>query len=140
MEGEFPRAISLFRTSYSFVAVARLNVPKQLGMVWFSQYAPDISSYIPIYVHATELPLSWIRGSMHRFDTSSAWWNFCVAGNWVARYYNFAIKSVRELQSQLFNKANAEINILEKEVSSLIETSLGNVNSQIYFILARVYI
>ncbi len=37
MDGEFQRTISLFRTSYSFVAVGRDNKPDVLSMLWFSQ-------------------------------------------------------------------------------------------------------
>ena len=40
MEGEFPRAISLFRTSQSYVAQARHQIPSVLAMVWFGVYAP----------------------------------------------------------------------------------------------------
>ena len=40
MEGEFPRAISLFRTSQSYIAQARQSVPSMLAMVWFGLYAP----------------------------------------------------------------------------------------------------
>lgn len=37
MSGGFERAISLFRTSYSFVSVPRSNVPDILSMMWFTQ-------------------------------------------------------------------------------------------------------
>lgn len=47
IEGEFPRAISLFRTSQSYIAQARENVPDILSMVWFGQYAPGKSHPLP---------------------------------------------------------------------------------------------
>ena len=65
MQGEFSRAISLFRTSYSFVAHARSFVPDELSLVWIAQYAPDVSTFTPIYVTSEQLPLSWIRGNMN---------------------------------------------------------------------------
>jgi dipeptidase len=65
MSGEFGRAISLFRTSYSFVAQGRANKPNELALVWFAPYAPDVSSYTPVYVNADKLPSSLISGSMH---------------------------------------------------------------------------
>ena len=80
LEGEFPRTISMFRTSYSFVAQARRAVPNQLALLWFSQYAPDMSTFIPLYVASTRISLPWIRGTMQRYDPNSAWWNFCAAG------------------------------------------------------------
>lgn len=68
-EGEFPRTISLFRTSYSFVAEPRVfgdeGFENKIGKLWISQYAPDISTYTPIYIQSDSLPPSWIKGTMH---------------------------------------------------------------------------
>ena len=55
----------MFRTSYSFVVHSRKHVPKELALMWFTQYAPDVSTYTPLYVAAKELPPSWIRGNMN---------------------------------------------------------------------------
>lgn len=55
------RAISLFRTSYSFVAVSRQNVPDHLALLWFSQYAPSSSSYAPFYVSTDYVPVPYSR-------------------------------------------------------------------------------
>lgn len=59
------RTISLFRTTYSFVAVSRSNRPSELSLLWFSLHAPDTAPYTPIYVNSETLPPSWIRGTMH---------------------------------------------------------------------------
>ena len=56
IQGSYERAISLFRTSYSFVAVARPAVPDVLALLWFAQYAPSSSSYTPLYVRAVQAP------------------------------------------------------------------------------------
>lgn len=73
LSGEFPRATSLFRTSYSFVAHSRSHVPNDLALLWISQYAPDTSTYTPIYIRSTALPKPFIWGSMHvRMSTSFA--------------------------------------------------------------------
>ncbi len=101
------------RTSYSFVAQARRTVPNSLALLWFSQYAPDTSTYIPIYVASTILSRPWIRGTMHAYDPESAWWNFCAAGNYASRFYIFAIKSVRELQDRLLDEAVAGVAAVE---------------------------
>ena len=55
----------MFRASYSFVAHCRSGVSNELALVWFTQYAPDVSTYTPIYVGSEDLPPSWIRGSMN---------------------------------------------------------------------------
>jgi dipeptidase len=69
-EGEFPRTISLFRTSYAFVAHCRDGIPNAFALLWLCQYAPDSSTFTPLYVQSNDLPPSWIRGSMHAFNTS----------------------------------------------------------------------
>ena len=60
IQGSYERSISLFRTSYSFVAQAR-QVPDLLSMFWFSQYAPSSSSYVPLYVSSEIVPLPYSR-------------------------------------------------------------------------------
>ena len=55
------RAISLFRTSYSIVAVARESVPDSLALLWLCQYAPSSSSYAPFYVASSEAPKPYTR-------------------------------------------------------------------------------
>lgn len=69
--GEFPRTISLFRTSYAVVAVSRDSVPNILAMTWLCQYAPDMSSFFPFYVAANFVPFPWMIGSMARFNPDS---------------------------------------------------------------------
>lgn len=60
LQGSYERAISMFRTSYSFVAIAR-NVPNILSLVWLGQYQPSCSSFIPIYVSVDKLPETFTR-------------------------------------------------------------------------------
>ena len=61
IQGSYERSISLFRTSYSFVATARAAVPDQLALLWFSQYAPSSSSYTPLYLASENAPLPLSR-------------------------------------------------------------------------------
>ena len=53
------RAISMFRTSYSFVALSRAAVPDQLAMIWYGQYNPASCSYAPFYLAADTLPATY---------------------------------------------------------------------------------
>ena len=53
------RAISLFRTSYSFVAQGRSSVPNHFALLWFAQYAPGTSSYTPFYIATETLPTAY---------------------------------------------------------------------------------
>lgn len=60
VQGSYERSISLFRTSYSFVAQAR-PVDDILALLWFSQYAPSSSSYTPLYVSTENVPKQFSR-------------------------------------------------------------------------------
>ncbi len=59
IKGAYERSISLFRTSYSFVAQARANVPDDLALMWFAPHAPSGSSYAPFYVKSASVPLPY---------------------------------------------------------------------------------
>ena len=74
MQGEFPRTISLFRTSYSFVAWHREWVHPDLSLLFLCQYAPDVSTYAPIFVRGEQLAPSWTSGSMHMYSDQSGWY------------------------------------------------------------------
>jgi dipeptidase len=119
-EGEFPRTISLFRTSYAFVAQGRSDKVDLLSLVWFCQYAPDISSFTPLYVASESLPLPWIRGAMHHFTSESAWWNFCLVSNYASRFYSFTIKAIRKLQDGIEARAVIGVSQVDAFVNQLL--------------------
>eukprot|EP01035_Chromulina_nebulosa_P019906 gene19906-25861_t len=120
IQGSFERAISMFRTSYSFVAVSRKDVPDELTLLWFSQYAPSSTSYTPFYVSAEELPPPYTRGSLFKFDSSVSYWNFCLVGNYASKFYKYAMKDVKELQNNLQVQANYAINNVEAAMIRLL--------------------
>ena len=60
IQGSYERSISLFRTSYSFVAQAR-QVDSMMALLWFAQYAPSSSSYAPLYLSTSIVPVSYTR-------------------------------------------------------------------------------
>ena len=120
MAGEYERTISLFRTSYSFVATARQHVPRELALLWLSQYAPDMSSFTPMYIQAEKLPKAFITGNMHSYNPDSAWWSFSVAGNWASRFYSHAIVEVRKVQMSIESQLSRESAMVEERVMQLI--------------------
>lgn len=133
LQGEYPRAMSLFRTSQSFVATARSNIPRELALLWFTQYAPDISTYTPLYLQSTSAPPSWIRGDFRLYSNKSSWWNFCVIGNYVAKFYKYAIVTVRQLQSDLTTMLIDSTKEFENEITKelLIENDKNKIISKI---------
>ncbi len=60
-QGMYPRSISMFRTSYSFVAQARADVPDVLTLLWFGSHAPSATAYVPLYLHAESIPEAFTK-------------------------------------------------------------------------------
>jgi dipeptidase len=118
--GSFPRTISMFRTSYSFVGKPRASVPNVLSLIYFTQYNPDISTFTPIYVHSEKIATPYMKGSMHSYNTASAWWNACVIGNYISRFYNYAIQPVREVQTRLETDFYLKTSLIETMVIELL--------------------
>eukprot|EP01041_Mallomonas_annulata_P004646 gene4647-9217_t len=121
LEGHFERAISLFRSSYCFIAEVRPDLPPIIGArVWMSQYAPSISSFIPLYVYTEKLPKAYTIGSLFKFDLKSSYWNFAVVGNYMTRFYSYAIEDVKALQDRLFNEALHRVQVAEGKALDLL--------------------
>ena len=121
LDGSFERSISIFRTSYSFVAVARKNIPTNLlSMIWFGQYQPSTSNYVPVYVAADAArPLT--RGSLFKFDNEIPFWNYLVVNNYASRFYNYAIGDIKALQKRVQDMSFKAVKDFEQSVMKLIE-------------------
>ena len=123
IQGGFERAISLFRTSYSIVCMARAKLPNPVGaMVWFTQHAPSGSSYTPLYVSASNPPAGYMKGSLFKYDNTVAFWNFAAAANYAARFYEFAMQDVREVQNALESKWVSKSHAIEAKAAEILAT------------------
>lgn len=98
-------------------------MPEFLSLVWVSQYAPDSSTYVPLYVSSLEIPAPFRRGTMHAYTTDSAWWNFAVVGNYAARFYKYAMVPVRALQHELETSLYAGVSDIEAKTLALFDGS-----------------
>ncbi|KDO30531.1 hypothetical protein SPRG_04432 [Saprolegnia parasitica CBS 223.65] len=121
MTGHFERAISIFRTSFSFVSVADKTDPF-LGLIWFGQYGPHATSYVPIFTHVTEVPREYSRGSLHMYDMEASFWAFAIVGNWASRFYRFAHPVVAAVQDKLESAARAALPSIQAQAASLAST------------------
>ncbi|MCR4424867.1 MAG: C69 family dipeptidase [Firmicutes bacterium] len=100
------RAISMFRTNFSTVVVARKGMPDWIGgMTWFGYDAPHSTCYIPIYSGVTELPKSFAvgmrGGSYDVFSRESAWWAFNFVSNWADLKYSYMIEDIKAVRDPL---------------------------------------
>ncbi|CAM9331787.1 unnamed protein product [Ascophyllum nodosum] len=98
----FERSISMFRTSYTTVTQSRSHLPDEVGaLLWFSQYKPSMSTFIPLYVSIDEVPRPYTVGSLFRFSNDSSYWVYSVVGNWASRFRRFAHEDVAVQQTAL---------------------------------------
>jgi len=97
--GHFERAMSVYRCAYSFVSQTRASAAG-LDLIWFGQYAPHASQYVPVYVNAEEVPDAFTRGTLYNYDDAASYWNHATVGNWADRFYRFVIGDIKALQDE----------------------------------------
>ncbi len=117
---DWPRAISMFRCSYSFVSQSREWLPDPVGgVLWFGQDSPDTTVYVPIYCGVTEIPKGWSEGVRHEFDPNSAWWAFNFINNWAQLRWDSMIKDVNAEQAKWEKEFFMQQTAVEKEAADL---------------------
>lgn len=121
-KGYFDRSISLFRTSYSSVTQSRASLPDEVGaMVWIAQYKPSTSTYVPMYVGATDVPQPYRIGSLFTYTKSSTYWSFSAVGNWMAKARRYIYPDVVAAQLTLETPLLENQFDLEAHATSLVE-------------------
>ncbi|EER08116.1 conserved hypothetical protein [Perkinsus marinus ATCC 50983] len=96
--GAWERAISLYRTQYSYFAVAYKD---KANIIYFAPGTPHASVYIPIVVKpqqsVTSIPAleyAW----QGEFNRSSLWWGVLSVSNVMDLKYRYMIEDVRKAQ------------------------------------------
>mmetsp|Transcript_27969 Transcript_27969/g.64550 ORF Transcript_27969/g.64550 Transcript_27969/m.64550 type:complete len:669 (+) Transcript_27969:53-2059(+) len=101
LKGQWERAISMFRTTYSFVTQPRAN---GLSIMWFGLDAPHGTAYLPIYGAATKgAPPSYSSHSLRqsKFGMDSAWWAFNAVNQYCDKNFRMCNADVRALSSKV---------------------------------------
>ncbi|EQC30427.1 hypothetical protein SDRG_12001 [Saprolegnia diclina VS20] len=93
-DGQFERAISLFRTAYSYVTHASVLDPR-LGVVWFGPYAPHATTYVPMYAAVKATPDAAATGSLRRFDNATLFWANALVGNYGGIFFKLTSPVIR---------------------------------------------
>jgi dipeptidase len=91
------RAIGMFRTSYSFVAMSRPNVPDQLALMWYGNYNPAASQYTPLYLASEYLPEAYtryVRETLLRQNGGAFYYMFLCVSGWLRSAFQGAIAAV----------------------------------------------
>eukprot|EP00451_Oxyrrhis_marina_P037441 CAMPEP_0204382908 /NCGR_PEP_ID=MMETSP0469-20131031/55526_1 /ASSEMBLY_ACC=CAM_ASM_000384 /TAXON_ID=2969 /ORGANISM="Oxyrrhis marina" /LENGTH=681 /DNA_ID=CAMNT_0051375111 /DNA_START=8 /DNA_END=2053 /DNA_ORIENTATION=- len=95
--GEFPRAISIPRTSTSTVIESlpqhRREAVASPAVAWLATDSPASSVYVPFYASAPQTEMGpYQRGNLFKFTRDSAWWAF----NFVANFMNINFQAISE--------------------------------------------
>ncbi len=100
--GAWPRPVSAFFCSYSYVAQGRSWLPDPIGGVcWFGFAQPYETCYIPIRAGVNSLPEEFSIGSRSVFDRNSAWWAFNFVTNWACLGYDSMIEDIQKEQRRI---------------------------------------
>jgi len=110
--GNWERAISMHRTAWSYVAVAR---PAGLSLTWFSFDAPHGSVYLPLYATDDVGPPSFSSPDcrMSKFSTNCAWWAFNVINQYQDLNFQLINKDVKAKAVAIETKAVKNLNTWE---------------------------
>jgi len=103
--GNWERAIAMFRADYVQISQTRGWLPDSIGSVMW--YTPDIaltSCFMPIYAGSTKLPESFTTGTRSEYDENSAWWVFNFVSNWADLKFSYMIKDIKEKQQEIESK------------------------------------
>jgi hypothetical protein len=102
------RAIGMFRTSYSFVAMSRPNVPDQLALMWYGNYNPAASQYTPLYLASEYLPEAYTRYVRCWGYVMVLWERFCSTRGPCVRCSCFLLRKLYLRQSLFLPVPNGE--------------------------------
>ncbi|MCJ7788595.1 MAG: C69 family dipeptidase [Candidatus Atribacteria bacterium] len=117
------RAISIPRTSYSWVSQSRSGLPDPVGgVIWFAMDAPHSSCYVPFYMGISQTPKSWRSGDFTKFSKDSARWWFQLIDNYSCLRFNEMNKEVRDTFDPMEEKYFAMQNYLEKQAFEMYNT------------------
>lgn len=121
IEGGYPRAISIMRSSYTTIGVPQEKHPK----IFFAVDQPMTSVFVPFYSEALQ------NGSFHHsfgnpygpaqqvFNRTTAWWAFDFVANWMSLMYrNMSQEEVYPARDSLQNWVFDQIELLEQKADS----------------------
>eukprot|EP00742_Colponemidia_sp_Colp-10_P002370 GILJ01002526.1.p1 GENE.GILJ01002526.1~~GILJ01002526.1.p1 ORF type:complete len:658 (+),score=115.19 GILJ01002526.1:40-1974(+) len=120
VKGQWARAVSIQRTSYSTVLQARDWLPSYIGgIVWLGQDAPHTSVYVPLYAGIKDTPVSYRTGYLSKFSRDSAWWAFDFVSNFADIKYSYMIQDIRAEQNRLEGRVRSKQQEVEEKAVTL---------------------
>jgi len=121
--GQWERAISMYRTTWSFVNEAK---PDRLSILWFGLDSPHGTAYLPFYGAATTGgPESYHshEGTMSKFSTKVAWWSFNLINQYTQLNFGLINKEVKAKAAAVEAKSRAMVQEWEREAALSMEAN-----------------
>jgi len=119
LTGQWERAISMHRTSWSFILEAR---PAARSITWFGWDAPHGTAYLPFYAAAaTGGPESYHShdGHMSKYSQNVAWWAFNLLNQYQDLNFHAINKEVRSKSKEVEDLAMQSVLAWELEADKL---------------------
>jgi len=101
------RATSTQQTGWSYVGQMRSWLPREIGgILWFGVDDANSTVYSPMYCSMTRIPEAFAvgNGNMMTYSSTSAFWIFNRVSNFAYLRYDYIIKDIKKVQSELESK------------------------------------
>jgi len=120
VKGDWERAISVFRASYTFVTQSRSYLPDAIGgVLWYGADAAHSSAFVPFYCGMNNLPKSYQIGTQKKVDRNAAWWAFNWVSNLMDIKFSYMLTDVQAKQKEVEGKEFAMQPMIEKAAQEL---------------------
>lgn len=120
----YERPISQQQTGFSFVAQSRNWLPDHIGGIfWYGVDDTYSTCYMPLYMGMDRAPVSLITGDINAFDWNSAFWVFNLVANYAYGMYEYMIKDIQKVQSELETRSIQMTRAVDQGALALSQTS-----------------
>jgi dipeptidase len=116
------RAIATQQTGFSFVSQSRAWLPDPIGgILWFGLDDAATTVYVPMYCGITKAPRSFEEGNgdLLVYSDDAAFWAFNKVANMCYLRYNYMVKDVKKLQTELTEKFASNTIAIDKAAQIL---------------------
>ncbi len=118
------RATATQQTGFWFVAQARADMPRDMGILWFGVDDAATSCLTPIYCCTTSVPecFSEANGSILEYSPTSAFWLFNRVTNFAYMRYDMISSDIRKVSDKWENDCLTQV----KQIDNLRNVSEKN--------------
>lgn len=115
------RATATQQTGFWFVAQARADVPRDMGVLWFGVDDAATSCLTPIFCCTEEVPecFSEANGSMLEYSPTSAFWLFNRVTNFAYMRYDRISADIRKVTDKWENDMLANVQAIDAKVGKM---------------------